>query len=248
MPSRNIAFYDLLAPSYHLFFHDMEASMQQEGHWLSEILEPVGPRSVLDASCGTGRQAIPLAQRGFAVTAADPSAAMLDIARTEAGRRGVSINFVQCTFDELPARVPGPYDAVISMGNGLCNQDRVQDIRTSLAALRACCTGRGICVLGTKDFDRIRLERPRLHSQRVVDGPDGTRLLVELWSYEDPVLVSTAFLLTQRCGSSEWNTEVATTREYMLGHDKLTKLALGVGFRSCDLIPHRCEAAYLLQP
>jgi SAM-dependent methyltransferase len=246
--SQNIAFYDQIASSYHLFFRDLSESMEQEGRWLSDILEPAGVRTVLDAGCGTGRQAIPLAERGFTVAAADPSRPMLDIARDEAAHRSLSVEFVESTFADLPARVSRTFDAVISMGNSLCNLQSADAVAVALAALRDCCAAGGICIVGIKDFDRIRAERRRLHPHRVVEGSEGTRLLFELWSFEDPILVSTTFLLGRQVGDSKWTTSVAATHEYMLGREELQQLAIESGFRSCEPVAHRCEAAFLLRP
>jgi ubiquinone/menaquinone biosynthesis C-methylase UbiE len=66
-----------------------------------------GPTAILEYGCGVGRLAIPLARRaarrGGTVTAVDRSAAMLDVARDEAARQGVT-NIEFCTPDELSAR------------------------------------------------------------------------------------------------------------------------------------------------
>ncbi|MFB9236724.1 class I SAM-dependent methyltransferase [Plantactinospora siamensis] len=48
-----------------------------------------GARSVLDIGCGTGTFACRLARRGIAVTALDPAAASLDVARTKPGAERV---------------------------------------------------------------------------------------------------------------------------------------------------------------
>jgi SAM-dependent methyltransferase len=50
-----------------------------------EIVDELGARAVLDVGCGTGTFACLLAQRGIAVTAVDPSAASLHIARSKPG-------------------------------------------------------------------------------------------------------------------------------------------------------------------
>lgn len=49
------------------------------------IVDELGARSVLDVGCGTGTFACLLAQRGIELTAVDPAAAMLDVARSKRG-------------------------------------------------------------------------------------------------------------------------------------------------------------------
>jgi len=47
------------------------------------MVEEFGARSVLDIGCGTGTLACLLARRGLTVTAVDPAAASLAVARTK---------------------------------------------------------------------------------------------------------------------------------------------------------------------
>jgi len=53
-------------------------------HGEADLVESLGPRSVLDAGCGTGRVAVELARRGIEVTGVDVDAAMLEKARAKA--------------------------------------------------------------------------------------------------------------------------------------------------------------------
>jgi 2-polyprenyl-3-methyl-5-hydroxy-6-metoxy-1,4-benzoquinol methylase len=72
--------------------------------------------SILDVGCGTGRHAIELARRGFAVTGIDLSQAMLSVARKKADLEGLAVEFVQAdarSFDLV--RV---FDAAICLCEG----------------------------------------------------------------------------------------------------------------------------------
>ena len=69
---------------------------------------------ILDQGTGPGTQAIALAERGFAVTAVDVSAAALAYGAQKAIERGVRVNFVQ--DDVLASRLTGPFDAVFDRG------------------------------------------------------------------------------------------------------------------------------------
>ena len=53
-------------------------------HGEADFVAGLGPGSVLDAGCGTGRVAVELARRGLDVTGVDVDASMLDVARTKA--------------------------------------------------------------------------------------------------------------------------------------------------------------------
>lgn len=52
-------------------------------HGEADLVESLGPRSVLDAGCGTGRVAIELARRGLDVVGVDLDASMLEKARSK---------------------------------------------------------------------------------------------------------------------------------------------------------------------
>ena len=52
-------------------------------HGEADFVESLGPTSVLDAGCGTGRVAIELARRGLDVVGVDVDPSMLDVARSK---------------------------------------------------------------------------------------------------------------------------------------------------------------------
>lgn len=81
--------------------------------WLAAALPPGG--RVLDLGVGTGRLAIPLADRGHAVTGVDASPAMLAALAAKPG--GSSVTGVQGDLTAPP--VDGPFDLVLLAGNTL---------------------------------------------------------------------------------------------------------------------------------
>ncbi|MBI4249772.1 MAG: class I SAM-dependent methyltransferase [Elusimicrobia bacterium] len=80
---------------------------------------------VLDLACGTGEDAVWLAQRGVRVAAADASGTMLDIARAKAARAGIAggIEFRSLRIERLPAyasqQPPFSFDGAFSNFGGL---------------------------------------------------------------------------------------------------------------------------------
>lgn len=55
-----------------------------------KMIDAFGARKVLDVGCGTGTLACRLARRGLEVTAVDPAAASLDVARGKEGATTVA--------------------------------------------------------------------------------------------------------------------------------------------------------------
>jgi SAM-dependent methyltransferase len=62
----------------------LRAQNSELGNEEADLVEGLGPRSVLDAGCGTGRVAIELARRGIEVVGVDIDAGMLETARSNA--------------------------------------------------------------------------------------------------------------------------------------------------------------------
>lgn len=84
-----------------------EQMLAQAKAWL---LESCAAGSLLDAGCGTGLFSVEMAQHGFDVTAVDIAPRMVDSARENAEKAGVSENIRFVTGDI--ESVPGRYDAV----------------------------------------------------------------------------------------------------------------------------------------
>ena len=78
--------------------------------WLPKI--PVG--KALDVACGAGRNSIFLAQTGFQVDAIDISPEGLHMARQQAGRQGLDINWIEHDLDQV-YRFDTDYDLIIVM-------------------------------------------------------------------------------------------------------------------------------------
>lgn len=79
-------------------------------------LVTAAPRAVLDAGCGTGDLARPLAARADRVDAVDPSAAMLTLGRTLPGGDAPHLRWIHGTMEEAPLRPPY---ALITAGESL---------------------------------------------------------------------------------------------------------------------------------
>jgi len=80
-------------------------------HGEADLVASYGPRTVLDAGCGTGRVAIELARRGIAVVGVDADPAMLDAARAKAPE----LTWELADLADVARR--GEFDVVVLAGN-----------------------------------------------------------------------------------------------------------------------------------
>ncbi|WP_305042735.1 class I SAM-dependent methyltransferase [Geoalkalibacter sp.] len=112
----------------------------QPDPWLLRIrpLLPVGP--LLDLACGRGRNALYLAEQGFAVTALDLAEEGLRQLRAEARRRNLTLDVRRCDLETLPDLGRACYAVVL---------DFFYLQRSLLPALREAVRPGGVAVLRT---------------------------------------------------------------------------------------------------
>src|SRR5438046_9158776 len=107
------AFYDDLAPRYHLVYEDWETSVARQGGALASLIAEhwgVNAHAVLDAALGIGTQALGLLARGFRVTGSGLSIGAVTRARRESVVRRVplcSLVAVRRALRVRPAAVGG---------------------------------------------------------------------------------------------------------------------------------------------
>jgi SAM-dependent methyltransferase len=140
-----------------------------------DLADELGARSVLDIGCGTGTFACMLGQRGLDVTAVDPAAASLDVARAKPGAEAVRwIHGDATTLPDLAV------DAAFMTANVaqvfLTDDEWAATLRASLRALRP----GGWLVFETRDPARRAWEEWTPELSRVVVDVPGVGL-VESW-------------------------------------------------------------------
>jgi SAM-dependent methyltransferase len=90
------------------------AAAGHDVHGEATLVSSYGPRSVLDAGCGTGRVAIELDRRGIEVVGADIDPAMLDTAR----RKAPHLTWLEGDLAR-PLQTDRAFDVVVLAGNVL---------------------------------------------------------------------------------------------------------------------------------
>src|SRR5262245_64174260 len=99
------AFYDDLAPLYHLVYENWDASVGRQGSRLASLIGELwgaDARTVLDAAVGIGTQALGLLAHGFQVTGADLSPGAIARATREAVLRRLTLPCLVADFRSLP--------------------------------------------------------------------------------------------------------------------------------------------------
>lgn len=144
-----------------------DARLGREIPVLEGIFGPPAVGGLLDAGCGTGRQACALAERGYQVTAADNSAAMLAVAERHAARLGVHMKLVRASYEQLPEAAGSGFDGVYCLGNALAAAGSREAVRGALDAFARCLRPGGRFFLQVLNFDRLRRESPCVRGPRI---------------------------------------------------------------------------------
>src|SRR6476619_5226561 len=91
--------------------YDRRAAAGEDVHGEANLVEALGPHSVLDAGCGTGRVARELARRGLDVVGTDLDPDMIGLARAKAP----ALTWVHADLSELDLTTR--FDAIVLAGN-----------------------------------------------------------------------------------------------------------------------------------
>lgn len=110
-----------------------------------EALRPFDGLTLLDAGCGGGLIAEPMARLGFAVTAIDASERNIAVARIHAEQSGLAIDYRCTTPEDLAATGGHAFDVVLTLEV----VEHVADVPLFLAACRALAKPDGAVVAAT---------------------------------------------------------------------------------------------------
>ncbi|MEP7286516.1 MAG: methyltransferase domain-containing protein [Chloroflexota bacterium] len=227
-------FYDSVADYYHLFYRDWHATLQREGSALRRFFRDRNVKTVLDASCGPGTQAIALAQLDYEVTAADPSFNMLLKARENASTYKVAdaIRFVRSSFLDLTHALVGPYDAILTKGNALPHLITDEEIKRALSNFYKLLRPGGTVLIGIRDFDFLLEDRPRfVPRQAHTDDPENEHILFDVWDWYDGPPVTVTFNTFIVSGKEMTYTVTKHPVTYRaLRRDELIQMMTEVGF------------------
>jgi SAM-dependent methyltransferase len=145
------------AEVYVPFLEDAEDRAGAEVAALATLFQRHGVPSkgrVLDAACGLGRHAVPLALQGYRVVGLDVSPHFLHLARERAAAAGAAVEFVEGDLLQAASVLEGqpPFDAIISMFTSHGYWGRDADVRL-FGQLSALAKPGGVLVVSTAHMD-----------------------------------------------------------------------------------------------
>jgi 2-polyprenyl-3-methyl-5-hydroxy-6-metoxy-1,4-benzoquinol methylase len=157
-----------------------EALPWDEGIPAQELIEYFAglsscPKRVLEIGCGTGTNAIWMAQQGASVTANDISPKAIEVAKKKGEEAGVSVSFsVSDIMEALPVPA-GSIDFVFDRGVYHCMAAEQREIFIDRVAASLADGGIWLCVAGNADEVRDPEAEgpPQLKASELVDNVEG---------------------------------------------------------------------------
>jgi SAM-dependent methyltransferase len=140
---------------------------------------------VLDAACGTGVDAAVLARRGFTVSAADGSDAMVAEAAERFQRERLAIPLLRSEWADLPAATTQRFDVVLCIGNSLVHAAGREAMVEALTGLRRMARPGGYVVVDSRNWEKLHAEHRVVHVADRVVTRAGRRCVV-LYAWEIP--------------------------------------------------------------
>jgi ubiquinone/menaquinone biosynthesis C-methylase UbiE len=195
-------------------FEDVERLTMLEASSLESIFGQSGVRTVLDCACGTGIQAIGLAQLGYTVAASDISPRMLAVLDRKARKRGLSIPTRRQDFRSLAAWPGRTFDAVICCGESLPVVPRRGDIARALGRMVAVASeSGGLLVVGLHNYALLRNRNDEFCIQRPFrDETHGFAFDARIFGTDSVEVVHTIALLQE----NRWRMRsVTVTHQYL---------------------------------
>jgi len=122
----------------------------KEASFIEKILKKHGCRKIIDVGCGTGRHAILLAKKGYTMFGVDISKEMLKIARENAERENVQIDFRTADMRRLNFRAK--FDAVLCLFETILYNTTNEEIFLTIRSFNRTLRGGGILIIEFRSF------------------------------------------------------------------------------------------------
>jgi SAM-dependent methyltransferase len=228
----NAAFYDGLAPHYHLLYRDWERAVREQGSALSSLLHDLGiglEDPIHDAACGIGTQTIGLAGLGHNVSASDISPVAVQRLKTEIHARGLQVRSQVEDLRDLHGIPSGTLAAILACDNTiphlLTDAEIAQAFKVWWHRLRP----GGAAVVSVRDYVNIPRISPDVRPYGLHYHDGWRSLAVQVWEW-DGERYDLSLYLTTETRDGKCDTQVLRNKYYAVSIERLCGLFADAGF------------------
>jgi|SRR5579864_3298247 len=236
------SYYNALA-SYHKFmFHDWESSISRQAPILDGVIREFfgnDASTILDAACGIGTQSIGLAQLGYLVNATDISRSEIEMARAEATKRGLDIEFRVADMRQLTETYDRTFDVVLACDNAIPHLLSDDEIRQAFEQFYQCAGPAGGCIISVRDYANMERAGKKIYPRTTHEIPGGRLILFDLWEFEGDYYDFTTYIVEDKGQATADTRAIRGGRYYCVTLSRLENLLTQAGFRQVVTLKNR---------
>jgi SAM-dependent methyltransferase len=235
-------FYNDLSSYYHLIFENWDQSMARQGDALIQLISSelgginAGAVRVLDAACGIGTQALPLAARGFQVTARDLSPVAVTRLQREAQVRHLVIDAAVSDMRQVASSVSGSFDVVLVFDNSISHLLDDNELCAAFQQFFTVLRPGGVFLCSVRDYDKVQRGEPTTHLYGRREYGGETFHLRQEWSWDDPMHYQGTIIIDKETPSGLTRELCTASRFYAVSIGRLLDLMRESGFQDCHRI------------
>jgi SAM-dependent methyltransferase len=226
------AFYDQLAPYYHLLYGDWEGSVAKQGEAIARLLREAGVLpgdQVLDAASGIGTQTLGLLERGYRLTACDISPGAIERLNVELSRRAVLATARVDDLRTLSLASSESMAAVVACDNSIPHLLSDGELLQAFRSCYRCLRPGGIAIFSVRDYAAIERINPDVRPYGLRYEAGSRFLAVQVWEWDNDQYDLRVYL-TSESPDGICETRVLRSRYYAVSIEHLLSLLVEAGF------------------
>jgi SAM-dependent methyltransferase len=186
--------------------------------------------------CGIGTQTLPLAARGFQLTARDLSPAAVARLQREAQVRQLVVDAAVADMRQVASSVSGSFDVVLAFDNSLPHLLDDNDLCAAFQQVMNVLRPGGVFLCSVRDYDKVQRGEPATHLYGRREYRGETFQLRQEWSWDDPMHYQATIIIDKETPNGLMRELCTASRFYAISTERLLELMREAGFQDCRRI------------
>lgn len=238
------SYYDNLASYYKYIYPDWDKSILRQANALDSVIrEFIEPdrTSILDVACGIGTQSIGLAKIGYQVEASDLSPGEIAVARKEAARHKVKINFQVANMLQAWETHQHQFDVVIACDNSIPHLLSEVEILQAFSEFYKCTRDGGCCIISVRDYSNFEIDadKKQMYPRQIHTTGSGQVLMFDVWSFKGSYYEMTTYVIEENIDGRAQTLICRGGTYFLVQIPTLERLFTKAGFREVHTLRDR---------